>query len=224
MPRPKRVERKLAKKVSRLGETSEAALSAGTPAPLPAAHLQTRRERMLKKSLGVARRAADSSKATGKRRVDSRPERAAKTVAAPAGAAPRGRPQKRQRGAAAAVDPAVARVSLAQLSRRMRDNQSIQNLHAATRLRVFNAEVTQMNMVREHPAFAADPVAAIQQHLEATMARLQPQTPDYGRAPVAAAAGATGVSGGRGASGGGGGRGRGAPAAYPLPNPKKKKK
>ena len=51
------------------------------------------------------------------------------------------------------------------------------------RMATMQSEMVHMKNVVQHPVYAADPMAAIQQHLSQTVTKLQPQTPDLGRAP-----------------------------------------
>lgn len=56
---------------------------------------------------------------------------------------------------------------------------------AEQRMATAQQELALYERVIDHvPAFAADPFAAVMEHLNSTMDMLQPQTPDVGRAPV----------------------------------------
>lgn len=59
---------------------------------------------------------------------------------------------------------------------------------AETRMAVAQAELQLFDAVQAVPAYAADPFAAVMQHLSATMDVLQPQTPDVGMAERAVGA------------------------------------
>lgn len=182
MGRPQRVERKLGKKVSRLGNSVEEVMAVGAPTPLPPLHLQTRRERMLGRALKGARKAEHGAAAGQKKQVAVARKDAAVVTANPEGAAP-----TRVKKPKAKADPAVVAMSLHNLSRRMQRNQTVQNLHSNTRHRIYVAEMDQMKIVTKHPQFIADPMSAIQAHLDNTMVKLKPATADYGRQPAGAA-------------------------------------
>lgn len=55
------------------------------------------------------------------------------------------------------------------------------NLSSARRHELFVSEINQFNNVAAHAEFQADPLGAIQRHLEATTNRLRPQTESIGR-------------------------------------------
>jgi hypothetical protein len=61
--------------------------------------------------------------------------------------------------------------------------KSSSNLSVKQRQTLFSQELQHMHSVVQHPVFAANPLQAIQQHLNSTITKLQPLTPELGRAP-----------------------------------------
>ena len=182
------------------------------PAPLPANdNLMTRREVLLKKSF--ARRAkkdeqsSSAAQSAGKKKLKldksaaRRPGVQQKKVTADANAGPSTtlnaklatRPDtakskaKSDPKASKLVAGALHAVSKQQAARAQ--PITTQNLSSARRHDFFVKELNQFNKVLALPEFKKDPFAAIESHLDLTMKKLEPQTADFGRRPLAAAAG-----------------------------------
>jgi hypothetical protein len=185
-----KVSRKLSKKMGRVVSGSDdtnttsqsnAPLSSSgvpaqaVPAEIPTeVHLQTRRERLLKKIF--AKKSSDKEGGAKKKRADrstestvvskDEPERSATT-------------SKRRE-----LAEAVGRQVLAKAPQEppMQVKTSL-NMKSGVRHDMFVRELNLFHNVSQNAAFVEDPFGAIQQHLDSTMKRLMPQTADIGRRP-----------------------------------------
>lgn len=222
-PTDNKIERKLKRKMGRViareggddvvvGSSSQE-ISGGdiplqaVPKPIPSeVHLQTRRERLLKKiyakksgggAAGTASSGADSNekKVSGggvKKKLSSakktkvavikdnddetndgekRSTKLSRTKKAPKGTTDVG---------AISRQVVAKSAALASTGPNMQRKTTL-NLKSAARHDIFVRELNLFHHVSQLPAFTEDPFGSMQQHLDNTMFRLRPQTPDIGR-------------------------------------------
>jgi hypothetical protein len=210
-PTTSKATRKISKKMTRVAGDAQAGTADGegivpdavVPAPLAQDHLQTRRERMLKRVF--SKKSTSEVSTGGKKRIAPKQRKDKATVVvddAVTGDSTgdndgvdtierRGRRQLarttedriaqsavRVATKQAAVTAAAAAAAAAPLLRK-----TSMNLSNVARHDLFVNELNLFNHVSSMPQFTEDPFTAIQKHLDATLKKLQPQTTDIGRAP-----------------------------------------
>lgn len=198
-----RSARKMVRKMKRVVDGSSGSKESSgdvpedvVPQPIPDSHLQTKRERMLKKifskkstdaATGVKKKttsAVSSSGPTAKSTSKTQRGKKAPTVVVSTndnegeGAAPTST-RKELRSVMLAAKKQLNKEANAKIQP-MQKKTSL-NLSNAARHNLFVSELNTFNQVVNHPAFVADPYGSLQQHLDSTARKLQPQTPDYGR-------------------------------------------
>lgn len=171
--------KKMTRVVSAESGDADAAMTSGVvpdavvPTALPADHLQTRRERLLKKAFAAKR----ASRASGEKKQTQ--QKASKKLVVKGDSSSDGPRKAKDVQQQKLVNAATQKAARSEVG-----THTSLNLSAARRHDMFVSELNQFNRVVSMPEFQSDPMDCIQQHLATTMRSLKPQTPDVGRAPV----------------------------------------
>ncbi|CUG89484.1 Hypothetical protein, putative [Bodo saltans] len=148
------------------------------PAEIPTeVHLQTRRERLLKKIF--AKKSTEKEGGAKKKRVERNTESTTVVSKDQTERAASKSNSKRRELAEAVGRQVIAKVAQEQP---MQVKTSL-NMKSGVRHDMFVRELNLFHNVTQNAAFVEDPFGAIQQHLDSTMKKLVPQTADVGRRP-----------------------------------------
>lgn len=204
-PALNKVGRKIAKKIERVTDAeSTQAVGEGVvpaealPAPIPEEHLMTKRERMLKKVFAKKSNSTQAVKKTSSKKkatttvLKDADEEADDTTANDEGFGEDHQPStsnsvvsgmRKLKGMKldGAVRAAAAKLTREQQQQPVQQTKTSLNLSSAQRHDMFVSELNLFNRVNQMQAFQDDPFGSIQQHLDSTMRKLQPQTDNVGR-------------------------------------------